>query len=184
MRPLLSFRHGAFVLHLGAVERDLHNVGPAIVARACEMVCEAAKKAIGKEHEMWPALSPSTIADKMRHGWPTPSPLLRSGALRDSISWTSEGLEGAVGSDSEIAVWQELGTSRMPPRSFLASSAHSMEDQIHKMAARAVVSVLCGRGLYSSELGELIHLLRHAAHQVKEDLPLLENDEDDDRRRR
>jgi hypothetical protein len=60
----------------------------------------------------------------------------------------------------------ELGTSRIPPRSFLAGAAMAMEDKIHKMAARAVVAVMMGKGLASAEMRELIHLLKHAAHQV------------------
>jgi hypothetical protein len=42
----------------------------------------------------------------------------------------------------------------------------AMEDKIHKMAARAVVAVMMGKGLASAEMRELIHLLKHAAHQV------------------
>jgi hypothetical protein len=47
------------------------------------------------------------------------------------------------------------------------------------MAARAVVAVLEGRGLHSSEMAELIHLLQHAAHSVKENIvdPLLFGDD-------
>jgi hypothetical protein len=35
-----------------------------------------------------------------------------------------------------------------------------------KKAARAVVAVMMGKGLASAEMRELIHLLKHAAHQV------------------
>ena len=55
-------------------------------------------------------------------------------------------LEGAVGSDLERAVWQELGTSRIPPRSFLVSSAISSEDKIRRMAAATTVAALSGFG--------------------------------------
>ncbi len=62
-------------------------------------------------------------------------------------------------------MWQELGTSRIPPRSFLVGAAVEMGPKIEKMAARAVMSVLRGGGLYSAEMRELIHLLREAGHQ-------------------
>ncbi len=168
-----------FVAQLKTIEHDLVDVGPAIVARACEMVAKQARAAIGKEHELWPALAPSTIADRVSKGYAPNEPLLRTGELRDSIEWTASGLEGCVGSDSPIAVWQELGTSRIPPRSFLVSSAISMEEKIQRMAARAVVAVLEGRGLHSSAMAELIHLLGHTFHKVKEDLidPLLFGDD-------
>src|SRR5664279_2456979 len=153
-----------FALHLKQIDRDLHEVGPAIVARACEMVAKQAKRAIGKQHELWPPLKPATIARKLRGN----TPLLETGELRDSIEWTASGLEGQVGSNNDKAVWHELGTSRIPARSFLASSAISVEEKIHRMAERSVIAVLEGRGLHSAEMRELLHLLRHAYHNVKE----------------
>src|SRR6266480_157414 len=113
-----------FVAHLATVEKDMHVVGHAIVARACEMVCEEAKRVIGEGYDFWPALKPETLARKMMN-----TPLLESGALRGSIEWNSSGNEGYVGSNSDIAGFQELGTSRIPPRSFLAGAAMAMEDQ-------------------------------------------------------
>lgn len=169
-----------FVAHLGTIERDLEEVGPAVVARACELVARAAKRAIGKTHELWPPLKPETIARKLRGN----TPLLETGELRDSIEWTASGLEGQVGSNNDKAVWHELGTSKIPPRSFLASSAISMEEKIHHMAERAVIAVLEGRGLHSAEMRELLHLLRHVYHSVKETVDdLLENPDDKGKRR-
>jgi hypothetical protein len=59
-----------FAAHLRAVERDLHEVGPAIVARACEMVAQHVKKQFGKPHELWPPLKPETIARKLNGNTP------------------------------------------------------------------------------------------------------------------
>src|SRR6267378_1853116 len=148
-----------FVAHLATVERDMHELGPAIVARACEMVSEEAKRVIGEGYPFWPALQPATLARKMMN-----TPLLETGELRASIEWQSHGLEGAVGSNNDKAVWHELGTSRIPPRSFLMGAAIAMEPKIYKMAERAMMAVMLGKGLYA----ELIHLLKHAAHHVKE----------------
>src|ERR1035437_10054844 len=112
-----------FVTQLHTIDRDLHEVAPAIIARACEMVAKQAKSAIGKTHELWPPLKPATIARKLRGN----TPLLETGELRDSIEWTVHGhgshVEGEVGSNNDKAVWHELGTRTIPPRSFLASSA-------------------------------------------------------------
>ncbi len=148
-----------FVAQLKAIEHDMHELGPAIVARACQMVCAEAKRVIGEGYPEWPALQPETLARKMMN-----TPLLETGELRASIEWNSHGNEG----HNDKAVWHELGTSRIPPRSFLMGAAMRMEVKIHAMAARAVMAVLAGRGLHSSELGELIHLLRHVGHAVKE----------------
>jgi phage gpG-like protein len=169
-----------FVAHLHAVDRDIHDVGPAIVARACEMVARAAKRAIGKRHELWPPLKPATIARKLRGN----TPLLETGELRDSIEWTASGLEGQVGSNNDKAVWHELGTNHIPPRSFLASSAISMEEKIHRMAERAVIAVLEGRGLHSAEMRELLHLLGRAYHNVKEAVEDALEDPDEKGRRK
>ena len=64
-----------FAAKLGAIDRDLHEVGPAIIARACELVARQAKRAIGKQHELWPPLKPETIARKLRGN----TPLLETG---------------------------------------------------------------------------------------------------------
>lgn len=164
-----------FVAQLKTIERDMDEVGPAIIARACEMVAKQAKSAIGKQHELWQPLKPETIARKLRGN----TPLLETGEMRDSIEWTAHRLEGWVGSNNDKAVWPELGTSRIPPRSFLVSSAISMEPKIHKMAERAVIAVLEGRGLHSAEMREFLHLLKHVYHHVKEAIDdALESDEE------
>jgi hypothetical protein len=167
-----------FVAKLKMIEHDMDALGPAIIRKACEMVCEEAKRVIGTYDYNWPQLSPATLAHKFFN-----TPLLETGEMRDSIEWTAHGLEGHVGSNNDKAVWQELGTSKIPPRSFLVGAAQHMEDKIHKMAARAVMAVLAGRGLHSSELGELIHLLKHAAHQVKEDVEEIFSDDEKDKHR-
>jgi hypothetical protein len=82
------------------------------------MVCAEAKRVIGEGYPEWPALSPETLARKMGDG-----PLLETGELRASIEWNAEGKEGHVGSNNDKAVWQELGTARIPPRSFLMGAA-------------------------------------------------------------
>lgn len=173
-----------FAAHLRSIERDMHEVGPMIIEKACAMVCEEARRVLGTHDYDWPELKPETIARKIRGD----TPLLETGAMRDSITWTAKGLEGQVGSDSQIAVWQECGTSKIPPRPFLAGAAQHMEKKIHKMAARATIAVMTGRGLASAEMRELLEVLRLAkevAHTVKEDVvdPLFESDDKHRQRR-
>jgi phage gpG-like protein len=173
-----------FVAQLKAIDHDLKEVGHAIIVRACQMVCDEAKRVIGEGYPEWPALSPETLAHKMGSG-----PLLETGELRASIEWNAEGNEGYVGSNNDKAVWHELGTSRIPPRPFLMGAAIAMEDKIHKLAARAVMAVILGKGLHASEMGELIHLLhtiRHVGHAVNEaaNKVLDGPDDNNDRKRR
>ena len=73
-----------------------------------------------------------------------------------------------MGSDLDVAVWQELGTSRIPPRSFLVSSAISSEDKIHRMAAATTIGALSGYGHNASDVREILHLLHRAGHALKE----------------
>jgi phage gpG-like protein len=169
-----------FVAHLKVLERDLHATESAIVAKACQMVANAAKEALGTYEFGWVSLAPETIARKMRGD----SPLLETGELRDSIQWNSSGNTGAVGSNLDKAVWMELGTSKIPPRSFLAAAARQQEDLIHKMAARAVMAVMRGEGLHSSELGELLHVLKHVGHALKEAADTLLEPDDNEKNRR
>jgi hypothetical protein len=143
------------------------------------MVCDEARRVVGVGYDDWPALKPETLARKIG-----PGPLLETGELRESIGWQSEGLEGQVGSNNDKAVWQELGTSRIPPRSFLAGAAQHMEDNIHKMAARAVMSVLGGGGC-TPQMAELLHILKHVGHELKESAKdILGTNEDENGRRR
>src|SRR5258707_8114994 len=121
-----------FVAQTKAIERDMETIGPAIIRKACIMVADEARRVIGEGYEYWPALKPETLAHKMMA-----TPLLETGELRGSIEWNSEGNVGHVGSNNDKAVWHELGTSKIPSRSFLAGAAMTMEDKIHKIAARA-----------------------------------------------
>jgi hypothetical protein len=154
-----------FVAHLHAIDRDMHELGPAIIAAACQLVCTEAKRVLGVGYIEWAPLSPETLAHKTG-----PGPLKESGQLHDSIGWTAKGNEGWVGSDDDRAIWHELGTFRIPARSFLAAAAMRMESKIHTMAARAAVAVLAGRGLHGSEMAELFHLLKDLANHVKKDI--------------
>jgi phage gpG-like protein len=161
-----------------AIGRDLETIGPAIVRKACQMVADEAKRVIGEGYPEWPALQPETLARKMMA-----TPLLETGELRASIEWNAEGNQGYVGSNNDKAVWHELGTSRIPPRSFLMGAAIHMEEKIHKMAARAVMAVMLGKGLHGSEMAELLHLLKHVAHELKETAKEIFKDEDEEKRR-
>ena len=171
-----------FVAKLKTIELEMNVLGPALIARACELVAAEAQRVIGTYDYGWPSLAPSTLAKKSAD-----TPLLETGALRASIQWNSSGNLGHVGSDSDIAVYQEYGTSRIPPRPFLAGAAMAMEPKIHDLFKRSVMAVVLGKGLHSSEMAELLHLLhviKHVGHAVGEAVDkALETDEERARRR-
>jgi len=95
-----------------------------------EVLEEEAKDKIGwlqtgaGPFENWPELADSTKQDKERKGLvfnEDYNPLFRTGELKDSIHHVVNKFnhELYVGSDSDIALYQELGTKNIPPRSFL-----------------------------------------------------------------
>lgn len=69
--------------------------------------------------ESWAPLAQPTKADRVRQGYSEDEPLLRSGELRDSIISEVAGLAAIVGTKSEIGLWLEFGTARIPPRPFI-----------------------------------------------------------------
>ena len=171
-----------FVAKLKTIELEMNVLGPALIARACELVAAEAQRVIGTYDYGWPSLAPSTLAKKSAD-----TPLLETGEMRSSIEWNSSGNEGHVGSNNDKAVWHELGTSRIPPRPFLAGAAMAMEPKIHELFKRAVMAVALGKGLQSSEMAELLHLLHiihHVGHEVNEAAQKALDGPDEDRKRR
>ncbi|MDP9096373.1 MAG: hypothetical protein M3N26_07475 [Pseudomonadota bacterium] len=71
-------------------------------------------------------------------------PWARTGALHDSIASTANGLEAAIGSNDPAAAPQELGTSRIPPRPFLAPVAAAEGPEVARIIGQAVASALRG----------------------------------------
>lgn len=69
-------------------------------------------------------------------------PWLQSGALRDSVGMQADGLQAAVGSDDPAAAPQEMGTSRMPARPFLAPVAAGMGEDVARAIGAKVGAAL------------------------------------------
>ena len=116
----------------------------AVVAKAEEK----AKAAIGTYLFGWPQLAESTQADRSAKGYSPNEPLLRTGAMRDSLAHraelSAEGAEGVVFSDDVKALWAELGTSRgEPPRPFLFQSLLRCDAEIES-AFTAFIESLFG----------------------------------------
>lgn len=119
-----------FAKFLGEAAAEAEASAHKELDRAARAVQRRAKADIGHyqmntgQFAPWAPLADSTVADKARQGFAPPdNPLLRTGEMRNSIERHVEEHEAVVGSNSEIAVFQELGTDRMPPRSFLGAAA-------------------------------------------------------------
>jgi phage gpG-like protein len=72
-------------------------------------------------------------------------PWLRTGALRASIGHDSDATVAVIGSSSDVAVDQELGTRTVPPRPFLAPTAATAADDIATAIAATLAHYLAGR---------------------------------------
>ena len=73
------------------------------------------------------------------------TPWLETGSLRDSISYDVQGTEAVIGSGSDVAVYQELGTPSIPPRPFLGSTAAAMAGDLVTMIAASIAHWLAER---------------------------------------
>jgi len=118
--------------------------------------------------EAWQPLAPATLyggvspeghhfKGKVELGYAPPdNPLLRDGTLRSRITHDASPFQAAVGVKSEVvspaygdpvdigdvAKWQELGTSRMPARSFLGGAAvHKGREAVTELAVEIVAHI-------------------------------------------
>jgi phage gpG-like protein len=78
----------------------------------------------------WPQLAEATQDTRAKLGYAPNEPLLRDGKLRDSIDIEVDGHHAYVGSEDEVMLYQELGTSKIPPRPVLASAAFNTADEV------------------------------------------------------
>ena len=94
--------------------------------------------------EDWAELKDSTKADRLRSGYTENDPLERSGEMRDSIQHVALPKSFAVGSSSQILLWQELGTEHIQPRSVLALSLFRNTKIILSIIGKTIEKTLAG----------------------------------------
>lgn len=105
-----------------AALEDMRDEAPIKLAIGLEKIGELAKTLAaeypGTYQRGWAPLAESTLRDKERQGYPTPSPLLRTGEMAASYEKAVDPveLEVTIGSEDPVALYQEMGTSKMPPR--------------------------------------------------------------------
>jgi hypothetical protein len=84
--------------------------------------------------------------------------------MRDSIEHVVDGHEAVIGSDLDTAVYQELGTEEIPPRSFLGFAAHEEGHRVAELIGERVADYLA----QGDVLHRILHLEHKAAHELKE----------------
>ena len=75
-------------------------------------------------------------------GGPHDHPWRKTGVLRDSIGTDAEGDEAVIGSTSNIALFQEHGTDKIPPRPTFAPVASAQGEAIAASIATAIAVAL------------------------------------------
>jgi hypothetical protein len=148
----------------------LLHVAKAITAKS--------KAVLGSYEYGWPPLQPETVARKATGD----SPLLETGEMRDSIGYTiiEPGKRAEVGSNSDIAVYQELGTETIPARSFLAQTGARHGKAAAELAGAIVAASIADKRVLGGELRELFHVLDKLGHSLKEDAKELLDEADRD----
>jgi hypothetical protein len=74
------------------------------------------------------------------------TPLLVKGGLRESIKHEASARQFIVGSESEIMVYQELGTAEgIPPRPVLGTAMYRDAEEVVNLVGQAVEDTIAGR---------------------------------------
>jgi HK97 gp10 family phage protein len=146
-----------FVEHLAALAIAEEIAIRKGLNQAAKLVEKEAKAEIGNYQDeigpfiAWPELAEATKTDRIRHGYSEDDPLLRTGDLRDSIGTviSTDGMEAQVGSNSDIAVYQELGTEHIPPRSFLGGAMARKLPEVKEILGASLVAGLVGERVFN-----------------------------------
>lgn len=148
MKEFGSF--GQFAMHLATLQAgvalELHRG----LKRVAVAVDQTAKSEFGEYQPAigpfpaWAPLAEATKTERERLGYAPDEPLRRSGELRDSVGNEVSGHEAAVGSTSDVMVWQELGNDTIPPRPVLGPALERNHELIRRVLGRALVTGLLG----------------------------------------
>jgi phage gpG-like protein len=151
MKEFSSF--GTFAAHLGRLALIGEEVTHHVTEEGAKIIQKGAQAKLGEYQEYtgpfnaWAELADSTKADRVAQGFPENEPLLRTGTLHDSIEISCSGNHAVVGSNDEVALYQEVGTDRgIPPRPFLGPAGFEAKQPIGVMAANTMIAWVSGRG--------------------------------------
>jgi HK97 gp10 family phage protein len=95
------------------------------LALAGKVVAEKTRNKLGVYQSGWPPLKPETVARKATGD----SPELETGSMRDTIAVKADAVKATI-SVGGAAIYQELGTSKMPARPFLGPALRESEGKI------------------------------------------------------
>ena len=140
-----------FIAHLQGVNAALPRAERRGLHRGAEIIQHEAQHRIGRENNEWPPLAERTVAEKARLGYTgrisATDPLYRTGELRASIEVSVDGHRAVVGTHDKVALFQEMGTSRIPARSFLGSAAYVKGREAANAIGAEVAHAIAGKVL-------------------------------------
>lgn len=128
----------AFVAFLGVLAVEVDHEKFHALELAAKIVEKESKRVLGTDGYNWPALSPDTKKTQ-------PGMLLETGEMRDSIEHTVSHDKAEIGSNLDKAVFQEWGTSTIPPRPFLAGALNEKSAEIVSTIGQDIVATIRGK---------------------------------------
>lgn len=148
-----------FIQHLSVMAAEVVVAEHEGLERAARIIEAEAEAEIGHyqeqagEFEAWQELAESTKDERVKLGFTENDPLLRDGSkIKDTIEYTVGDKEAEVGTNSQEAEWAELGTSKMPPRSFLGGAAVRKGPEAARAIGMDVVTALVGEEVFEGRL--------------------------------
>jgi hypothetical protein len=149
---------GQAAAHCAKLALAVHEADHIALDQATKLLQKKVKEKFGEYQPeagsfvAWAELAESTKQDRERQGYPEDEPLLRDGTLRDSVERAVRDSEGFVGSNSDVAVYQELGTKNMPPRSTFGSAAVENMEAVVNIVGEGAVAALVGQQVFHGRI--------------------------------
>lgn len=163
MKPFTLEGFAHFLIH----EVNIEHAQRAGIEAAAQIVQTEAKRVIGTYDYGWAPLKEATIARKANGD----TPLLETGEMRDSIEYVVlSDHEAEVGSNSDKAVWHELGTKTIPARSFLAGAAMEKAHEASRVIGISVAAAIASRNIDVEILKLAGHAIKEVGHTAREAL--------------
>lgn len=137
--------------------RALEEAARVVQAKAKDLIGHDENPAAGPFMEGMP-LAEATQEEKERLGFvgnvSEYDSELRKGEMRDSIEYAVSEDLSVVGSDSDVAVAQELGVPEhnLPPRSFLGAAGYLEGETVAKILGAGIVKALVGEEVLGGAL--------------------------------
>lgn len=126
----------SFAAFTTGLRHEIDKAKHEALEKGAKIIEEEAKRVLGTDGYGWTPLSPHTVKTQ-------PGMLLESGEMRDSIEHVVPNNDVAyIGSNNDKAVWHELGTAKIPARSFLMGAATAKLEEVGKEIGKHIVKVI------------------------------------------